>query len=176
MKTSEAAALLTICAAYDNRKPDADQAKAWGMALDGLRFEDCREAIVQHYRGSREWIMPADVFAAVRKTRTSRLEDVAPTPPPGLDPDDTGAYARWLAVVRQAIADGREPEEYEYAATRHIGELRHVLRAVPAIEAKPREKSAEHEDRKAAAEAELRARPAVAVADPIEGDAEDEPA
>jgi hypothetical protein len=176
MKTTEAAALLTICAAYDNRKPDADQAKAWAMALDGLRFEDCREAIVQHYRASREWIMPADVVSAVKKTRTSRLEDVAPSPPPGLDPDDTGAYAHWLAVVRQAIADGREVPAEDYAATRHVGELRHVLRPVPAIEAKPREKSAEHDDRKAAAEAELRARPAVPVADPLEDDAEDEPA
>jgi hypothetical protein len=176
MKTTEAAALLTICAAYDNRKPDADQAKAWAMALDGLRFEDCREAIVQHYRASREWIMPADVFAAVKKVRTGRLEDVALTPPEGMDPDDTAAYTRWLAEHRRAIADGIESSIEEYRATRHIGELRHIFRPVPAIEAKPREKSAEHEDRKAAAEAELRARPAVAVADPIEGDAEDEPA
>ena len=155
MKPTEAAALLTICAAYDNRKPDPDAAKAWAMALDPYRFEDCRDAIVQHYRTSREWIMPADVITAVKKTRTSRLEDVAPCPPPGLDPDDTEAYKTWLAGVRKAIADGLDVPPPEYAATRSIGELRGVLREVPAIEAKPREKSAEHEARMARARAEL---------------------
>ena len=32
MTPAQAAALLTIAASFDNRKPDADQAKAWAMA------------------------------------------------------------------------------------------------------------------------------------------------
>ena len=52
MTPTDAARLLTLAAAYDNRKPDADQAKAWAMVLDGLRFEDCCEAIVAHYRAT----------------------------------------------------------------------------------------------------------------------------
>jgi hypothetical protein len=160
MTPNEAAKLLAVAAAFDNRKPDADSATAWAAALDGHRFEDCRDAIVQHYRTSREWIMPADVITAVKKTRTSRLEDVAPTPPAGMDPDDTGSYARWLEVTRRAIADGQDVPTEDYGPTRRIGELRHVLRAVPAIEAKPREKSPEHEDRLAKARAELESHPA----------------
>jgi hypothetical protein len=155
MTPTEAAALLTICAAYDNRKPDVDAAKAWAMALDGYRFEDCRDAIVGHYRTSREWIMPADVITAVKRIRTGRLEDAAPCPPAGLDPDDTSAYTRWLRRVRRAIADGCEVPAEDYPATRQLGELRHVLRAVPAIEARPRARTAEHEAALERARAEL---------------------
>ena len=76
MTPTEAAALLTIAAAYDNRKPDADQAKAWAMALDGLGFEDCRQVVVEHYRKTRDWLMPADVFNGVRRLRYERIEVV----------------------------------------------------------------------------------------------------
>jgi hypothetical protein len=158
MTPTEAAALLTICAAYDNRKPDPDAAKAWAMALDSYRFEDCRAAIVTHYRTSREWIMPADVITAVKRTRTGRLEDAAPCPPAGLDPDDTSAYTRWLRGVRRAIADGCEVHVEDYPATRAIGELRHVLRdvsAIAAIAVRPRAGTAEHEAALERARAEL---------------------
>jgi hypothetical protein len=175
MTPTEAAALLTICAAYDNRKPDADAAKAWAMALDGLRFEDCRDAIVAHHRVSREWIMPADVVTAVKKTRTSRLEDVAPQPPADMDPDDTGRYARWLGHVRRQIADGQEPPPEPYPATRAIGELRGVLRMVPPVIALPPARTAEHQAARAAAEAELRARADVPVADSLEPEPTPEP-
>jgi hypothetical protein len=72
VKATEAAALLTVAAAFDNRKPDADQAKVWALALDGLRFIDCRDAIVTHYQSSREWLMPADVIRGVKRLRRDR--------------------------------------------------------------------------------------------------------
>ena len=107
MKPTEAAALLTIAAAYDNRKSDADQAKAWAMALDGLRFEDCREVIVQHYRRSREWLMPVDVIGGVRRLRDKRIDDHGPFElPADLDPDDTGAYVRAVEDAKRRIGDG----------------------------------------------------------------------
>ena len=110
MTPAQAQALLTVAAAFDNRKPDPDAAMAWSLALDGYGFEDCRDAIVAHYRTTRDWIMPSDVTTAVKRTRGSRIEDAPPpSPPPGLDPDRTGDYAHWLAGVRRAIADGREP-------------------------------------------------------------------
>jgi hypothetical protein len=155
MTPTEAAALLTICAAYDNRKPDPDAAKAWAMALDGYRFEDCREAVVAHYRASREWIMPSDVIAAVKKVRGGRIEDVTTQPPAGLDPDDTGSYSRWLKSELRRVADGLPPTVQPYDATRAIGELRSVLRSVPQIEAKPPEKTAEHQAALDKARAEL---------------------
>ena len=104
MKPTEAAALLTIAAAYDNRKPDADQAKAWAMALDGLGFEDCRDVVVEHYRKSREWLMPADVFAGVRRIRYERIERFGYiTPPPELDFAEEQAYTK---AIRERVADG----------------------------------------------------------------------
>ena len=110
MKSTEAAALLTVAAAFDNRKPDPDAAKAWALALDGLRFDDCRDAIVAHYRKSREWIMPSDVIAGVNAIRTKRVKDYGPLPAPDhLDPDAEDfdqQYSRYIRESNRAIADG----------------------------------------------------------------------
>lgn len=130
MKATEAAALLTIAAAYDNRKPDADQAKAWAVSLDGYRFEDCRQAIVEHYQGSADWLMPVHVIAGVKRIRARRIEAVALTPPPDMDPDDTAAYQRWLAEERSRVADGlppsMPPEVGQPRDIRELGRLRDV--------------------------------------------------
>lgn len=125
MKPTEAAALLTIAAAYDNRKPDADQAKAWAMALDGLRFEDCREVVVAHYQRSREWLMPVDVISGVKRLRAKRLHDHPPVDPPSwLDPDDTAALITWKRQTDNAIADGTcQPPAPQALAKRDMREL-----------------------------------------------------
>lgn len=135
MKATEAAALLTVAAAFDNRKPDADQAHAWAAALDGLRFEDCREAVIRHYRASREWMMPSDVIGGVRKLRDQRLSEFGtlPDPPPHIDPDKTGELIAWLEETRTAIADGtyERPGPSEVPARDVIAELGHIGREVP---------------------------------------------
>lgn len=134
MRTAEAAALLAIAAAFDNRKPDADAAKAWSMALDGMRFEDCRSVIVAHYQASREWLMPSDVRAGVKRLRAKRIADYGPIEPPaGLNPDDTRGYQRWLEGATKAIADGSltPPPAIEYAGRDVIAELGHAGRAIP---------------------------------------------
>jgi hypothetical protein len=106
MNQQEAAALLGIAAAFDNRKPDADAAKAWSVALEGFRFEDCRDAVVAHYRASSEWLMPQKVITEVKRIRAKRVADFGPLPIPGdMDPDDTLAYRRWLRETQRHIAD-----------------------------------------------------------------------
>ena len=135
MKATEAAALLTIAAAYDNRKPDADQAKAWAMALDDLRFEDCRTVIVEHYKRSREWLMPVDVVQGVRRLREKRLADYGPLPAPAVDPDNTERYQREEARIRRDVADGTllapEPSATDRVLSRDvIRELGHVGQTV----------------------------------------------
>ena len=126
MTPTEAAALLTIAAAYDNRKPDADQAKAWAMALDGLGFEDCRDVVVEHYRKSREWLMPADVFAGVRRIRYERIERFGYiTPPPELDFAEEQAY---IKHIRERVAAGeltREQYDAEKRAQGLAGDRKH---------------------------------------------------
>lgn len=112
MKPTEAAALLTVAAAFDNRKPDADQAHAWAAALDDLPFNDCREAVIAHYRNSREWMMPSDVRAGVKRMRRARLTEYGELPPPprDLDPENARAYNAWLVTTTKAIADGTPPQ------------------------------------------------------------------
>jgi hypothetical protein len=136
MKPTEAAALLTIAAAYDNRRPDADQAKAWAMALDDLRFEDCREVVVEHYRRSREWLMPVDVVSGVRRLRERRLLDYGPIPAPeDIDADDTAGWRRYVLETQTAIADGtlqpEPPAEMTGPARDVIAELGHVGQEMP---------------------------------------------
>lgn len=118
MTPAEAQVLLSMAATVDNRKPDEDAAKAWAAMLDGLRFDDCRIAVVEHYKGSSEWLMPAKIRADVKRIREKRLaETPEPPPPPELSARET---IEWTKRVRAAIADGNPPE-------------------VPAIDTKPRD-------------------------------------
>lgn len=133
MTPSEAGALLTVAAAYDNRKPDADAAQAWALALDGYNFHDCRDVIVEHYKKSREWIMPFDVLTAVKRLRTKRLHE-APvlTPPPDLTPLETNA---WLRNARRRLANGEAINENEGRGElieRRLPELRALIQRGPA--------------------------------------------
>jgi hypothetical protein len=116
VNTQEAAALLGIAAAFDNRKPDADAAKAWSVALDGFRFEDCRDVIVAHYRGSSDWLMPSHIIAGVKRIRAKRIADVGDLTPPDFNPAgdpllELSALAReraWFADMRRRIGDGEQ--------------------------------------------------------------------
>lgn len=126
MTPAEAAALLGVAAAFDNRKPDADAAQAWALALSGLRFEDCRDAIVAHYRASSEWLMPSAVIAAVKRVRAKRIADVGDLcPPPGLTEPEERA---WLREARRRIGDG-EPVRVDFGELkpRHLPDLRELL-------------------------------------------------
>ena len=136
MTPAQAAALLTIAASFDNRKPDADQAKAWALALDGLGFEDCRQVVVEHYRKTRDWLMPADVFNGVRRLRYERIERFGYiTPPPELDFAEEQAY---IKHIRERVAAGELTREQYDADLRAKGltgdrehpELERVFRQV----------------------------------------------
>lgn len=128
MNQQEAAALLGIAAAFDNRKPDADAAKAWSVTLDGYRFTDVRDVIVAHYRDTDTWLMPSHIIAAVKRLRAKRLHDAGdPTPPPDLTPLETIA---WLRDWRSKVGDGDTPESaYGELTPRHMPDL---LRLMPA--------------------------------------------
>jgi hypothetical protein len=128
MTPAEASALLTVAAAFDNRKPDPDAAKAWSIALGDLPFVDCRDAIVAHYQRTTDWLMPAHVIGAVRKVRQNRLED-APvlTPPPGLT---VAEYLTWLKGARARIAAGETIDcdaAYGELKQRYLPELRALM-------------------------------------------------
>ena len=112
MTPAEAAELLTLCSGYDNRKPNADTAKAWALVLDGMDHSECMAAIVQHYRESREWLMPADIVRLVRAGRRQRVEAfdraVNLTPPSELDGEQ---QREWRMQIRERVARGEVDAE-----------------------------------------------------------------
>jgi len=102
MSPAEAQMLLSMCSTVDNRKPDADAAKAWAAMLNDLRFEDCRHAVVEHYKTSTDWLMPAKVRADVKRIRSKRIAEHPPLiPPPNIDDERA-----WLREARRRIGDG----------------------------------------------------------------------
>lgn len=113
MTPPEAAALLGIACGFDNRQPSEEAAIAWAAALGDVSFADARAAVVDHYSREATWLMPASIRRSVRRIRDRRLEVAGElTPPRDLDPDDVGAYQRWLRGARRAAADGHvEPAQ-----------------------------------------------------------------
>jgi hypothetical protein len=113
----EVGALLAICAAFDYRNPGAIDLEAWEAAVGDLAFADAREAVVTHYRSSRERIMPADVrrgVSVIRRSRVERLsyEDLLPDGNLALGPRHA---TRILQLRRSLILDGMPVED----AVRH---------------------------------------------------------
>ncbi|WP_084965278.1 hypothetical protein [Thermoactinospora rubra] len=106
MTPPEAAVLLGVCAAYDRRTVGEADAIAWAQALDDITLDEARAAVIQHYRESRDWIMPADVRTLVRRARELRLAArPIPEPAPELAADPR-AYQQALRAAIKDIADG----------------------------------------------------------------------
>lgn len=61
MNKTEIAALLTVIVSLDRRKVGHSDVEAWLGTLGDLRFEESRDAAVQHYAHSTEWLMPAHI-------------------------------------------------------------------------------------------------------------------
>jgi hypothetical protein len=103
----EAVALCRFTAACcPSQKIDEYTADAWGLLLEGVRFEDAKEAVVKVAQ-KQPWVSPAEIISEVKKLRRKRIDEFGPiTPPADLDPDDTVAYRDWWQNVQRAIADG----------------------------------------------------------------------
>lgn len=111
MNHAEAALLLGQIAAFDRRTVGDADVLAWQAALHDVSLADSRSAVVDHYRGSSEWLTPARVIAGVKAIRRQRLEH-ADRILPAADPDDPAAYIAQLRAGRAALASGRiEPPE-----------------------------------------------------------------
>lgn len=107
MTPADAAKLLALAAAFDRRTVGESDAMAWADALDGLRLEDCIQAVKDHYRASDKWVMPSNVREGVRLIRRARLER-DPEALPDADPNDVPAYLAALREGRFRAADGEE--------------------------------------------------------------------
>lgn len=107
MTPAAAAALLAVASAYDNRHLTPEAATVWADALAGLRPEDCRQAIAEHYATTTAFVMPAHIRAGVRRIREDRIQragDAVYEVP--VDPDDVVAYRDAVRARTRQIADG----------------------------------------------------------------------
>jgi hypothetical protein len=180
MSPADAAKLLTIASAYDNRKPDADQARAWALILDDIRFEDAQAVVVEHFRRSRTWLMPVDIIEAVGRIRAKRIA----AHPPVIPPADVANFGAWLSEINRRIGDGETFDPDQFRGELKARDMRELTAgtdpadAVRSLRAEIRSRhdrapskrtDPEHARRKAAAQAELDAvRDRVAKAQHIE--------
>jgi hypothetical protein len=74
MTPADAARLLSIAAAFDQRTIGEADAIAWADALEGLDPGECAEAIRHHFRGSDARLMPSHVRDYVRMLRQREAE------------------------------------------------------------------------------------------------------
>lgn len=112
MTPQDAMRLLAVAASFDNRKPDKDAAVAWGVALGDLPWVDCRDAVLEHYGQTSEWLMPAHVKAIVGRLRSRRIAAAGDLVPPdfsSLGDREEPATREWLRLTRKAIGDGVDP-------------------------------------------------------------------
>lgn len=130
MNATEISALLTVCASFDQRKPNPETVPAWLAALGDLDFLPCRDAVVAHYQESREWIMPADIRGRVRRARATAIRNDEALELPPHDPDDTGLHARLLAEQRRLSADGKQGYQPQGLVSRSLRELGGPVRRV----------------------------------------------
>lgn len=127
MDMRETAGVLAMVAALDPRRTFGEvDAQAWHAVIGDLRFDDCREAVIQHYRTSTYSITPADVVDKVGLMRRSRIGDrVAPLPP--IDPADVNGYREWQQLWYKAVGDGLTEDEAEVAADLALGVARKAV-------------------------------------------------
>lgn len=120
MTPAEATQLLALASTFDNRKPDRLAPAAWAEALHDICATDARAAVIGHYRESRQWIMPADIYKRVQEIRGKRLGAAPPfarqfdhDPYRFDDVDDTNlrSHIWWRAEARYKtlVGDGGEP-------------------------------------------------------------------
>lgn len=72
MNLSETARLLAAMASFDRRTVGDGDVIAWQAVLVDAPFDDCLEAVKQHYAEHTEWMMPAHVRRAVRDMASQR--------------------------------------------------------------------------------------------------------
>ena len=127
MELHETAGVLAMISALDSRKVYGEiDAQAWHAVIGDLRFDDCREAVIQHYRESPHSITPADVRGKVTAVRKARIGDrVAPLPP--VDPSDTASYRQWQQAWYRGVGDGLTEDEAERVADHTLGIARKAV-------------------------------------------------
>lgn len=143
MTPAEVRALYAKIVAYDNRRPSDANLAAWAEQAEAGHWtlQEALDAVREHHRGSREFLMPIHVHEIIRSNRRQPSPYVAIEGPP---PADETTRERVMAMVRGAFdMPGRMRRDRADKSQQRP----RMLRAQP--------KSAEHAHRRQLAEAEL---------------------
>lgn len=112
---AEVRQLLAIAMTYDHRKPGEATVMAWLEAAQRARwtFPEAREAVLDHFANSTDYLMPGHVTAAIRAVRrqppTRAQLPASPTSP--AHPDRIREIMRELAARLGWKARRASPED-----------------------------------------------------------------
>ncbi|MEW9530737.1 hypothetical protein [Microbispora sp. NPDC049125] len=111
MTREEVGKLLALCTGFDRRTVGAADVLAWHEAftLKGVTsFADARQAVIEHYSESDDFIMPVHVIRRAKAIRAKRLanQDSAAVLPQGDVADRPTAWLEELRNRIDAAADG----------------------------------------------------------------------
>jgi hypothetical protein len=107
---------LAVAQSFDRRTVGDYDAAGWARAIGDLNLTDAKQAIIDHYGTSTDWLMPGHVRAGVNRIRANRLNrdfDAIPN----ANPDDVPAYLEALRQDRTRVADGTEKPRDMHAIT-----------------------------------------------------------
>ena len=121
MNLAETDQLLTLMSNLDNRKVDDATVLAWHEILHDLPFEDCRDAVTEHYTTSGDWLMPVHIVRGARELERKRIraanEARAIAEAPATDPrpltDRSAEIRAEVDKVRSVLPEG-DPDSLRY--------------------------------------------------------------
>ena len=111
MTRNEVIDLLTLTASFDRRTAGKTDVAAWQATVGDLAWDDARAAVIDHYRESTEWLMPAHIRQRVAAMRQARLDAAGPVEIPEHLADHPAEALAWKQAAVTAIADGVEPQK-----------------------------------------------------------------
>lgn len=108
MNKVELAQLLTVVSGFDNRKVTPDTVEIWFPLLQDIESDIALAAVQEHYRNSREWLMPSDIRAQAKRMQ-ERLDREERRMRPALPrPEITFDRAEFDRMVAKAIEENQK--------------------------------------------------------------------
>lgn len=84
MTPAEAAEVLTVASAFDNRAVAEGTAQAWSAALPWITCREGKDAVVAHYGSSTAYVLPGHVAALAKARRAAQPDPLGIPAPEGV--------------------------------------------------------------------------------------------
>lgn len=115
MTPPQMADLLNLISSTDGRNLTQQMPSAWMEHLGDLGYQDCKQAVLAHYRDSTEWLMPAHIRKRVQAVRQQRINAIGQNVNASrADAEDPRNEIRVRTALTRALGDGTlTPDQYE---------------------------------------------------------------